>query len=104
MKNSYLIAFKAALSWNPGTFKLKSRFGMYLEPKDIAGVGLILAMGSRPSLLLNSLPALTVPEWLVKVIQHFITLLPPSPPTAMQGDFNQSGLCELLGAYQPHGL
>jgi hypothetical protein len=49
-----------------------------MEPKDMAGIGLILALDSRPSLLLTALATLTVPKWLVKVIQHFIIPLAAS--------------------------
>lgn len=51
---------------------------MYMEPKDIVLAGFILVLGSRPSLLHNPVPTLTLPEWLVKVIQHFIIPLAAS--------------------------
>jgi hypothetical protein len=49
-----------------------------MERKDMAIARSISAMGSRPSLLGQAFPALTVPEWLVKVIQHFIIPLAAS--------------------------
>jgi hypothetical protein len=47
-----------------------------MERKDMTGIPLILVLG-RPSLLHKVVPALTVPKWLVKVIQHFIFLWLP---------------------------
>jgi hypothetical protein len=52
---------------------------MYMELKDMPPTGFILVLGSRPSLLHKPVPALTVPERLVKVIQHFIIPLAASP-------------------------
>jgi hypothetical protein len=55
------------------TLETEDSVGICMERKDMAGARFILAHGSRPSLLHKVFPALTLPEWLVKVIQHFIS-------------------------------
>jgi hypothetical protein len=65
---------------------------MSMELKDMAEANLILVLSSRPSLLHKSRPALTVPEWLVKVIQHFIV------PWSRLSDQRRKGILTGRGA------
>jgi len=60
---------------------------MSIDPKDMAPLSFSLVLSSRPSLLHKSRVTLTVPEWLVKVIQHFIVPLVASSQTSGAKEF-----------------